>query len=86
VSDAIERWKFELRLAMLEYGNAIKNGDQDAIRSASERGVALVDELAEAVEREREACAKVCDEMAHSLGLFCAAAIRARSALQSPRT
>jgi hypothetical protein len=55
-------------------------------------------ELAEAVEREREACAKVCealpafgpdDEIAewYSFALLaCAAAIRARSALQSPRT
>jgi hypothetical protein len=47
-------------------------------------------ELAEAIEREREACAKLIEAYPYWLGPAAkseiAAAIRARSALQSPRT
>lgn len=62
--DDIERWKFEVRQAMLDYAIAEKRGDPAAIDETSTRACKLVDELAAKIAAERERCAKLCIELA----------------------
>lgn len=61
--DEIERWKFEVRQAMLDYASAEKRGDSAAIDATSTRACELVDNLAAKIAAERERCARLCEQM-----------------------
>jgi hypothetical protein len=73
---AVERFAALVAAAKIKQAQQIIDGMKPEIQTMLEK--TYIEGAVAGAKAEREACAKVCDDMSVAIGVFCAAAIRAR--------